>query len=200
MSTHPDYLFLFCLIVATVVSPALGNQQSNIGIVENSTGVVQNQYNIDAVNGYVAHQDYTDNRKSSETNTYIFETPAQNTLFVNMLGVGDVDTTRLFFKGEAIAYSMDAGTYKITTGSAVAIYTIRTGNDVLLLQDSNSEMIYDRVYHRFDHQLISPAWIYEGYTNKCYVIIENGTYLVIDNRDRHNPFADNTMVNIASVS
>ena len=195
MSTRLNLFFVGLLIVSLVV-PAMAGQTA-LGKVENSTNVNQEIKNYEI--GINNVEKYIDNSKSSSTINVVNEAPVSDTVSVSMLGVGDVDTSRLIMKGEVIAFKVDPGKYKVTTGSPVVVYTIWNGNDVSLLQDSRSEMIYTKVYHRFDHQMVSPAWIFEGYTNKCDVPIENKTYLVVDNRDAENPFSDNTMANIRTI-
>jgi hypothetical protein len=182
--------------VATVVSPALGNQQSNIGIVENSTGVVQSQYNIDAVNGYVEHQDYTDNRKSSETTYINVEAPVDMVPNVNMLDVGTADVTYLIYPMEAIATPVhDNVTYSIRSAVPVAVYIIKTENEKRLLDSSESMLTYDPVYHVFRHGAISPSYIFPHFTTKCTLTMHYNGYIVVDNRY----FPDYGIVEIAEV-
>jgi len=182
MSTRLNPLFIFCLIVAVVVGPALASQ-SAIGIVENSTNVKQVVQNINAINGYVDHQDYTDNRKSSETTYITVEAPIDEIPNVNSLDVGTADTTYLIYPMEVISTPVHENvTYSIRSAVPVAVYIIGSGNDRMLLDSSESMLTYDPIYHVFHHGIVSPSYIFPHFTTRCTLTMHYNGYLVVDNR------------------
>ena len=111
------------------------------------------------------------------------EAPVDTSVQVDGLDVGTVDESVLVFKDEVISYPvMDNQTYYIRSGAPIAVYTIATGNDRMLLSSSESVLTYDPIYHKFNHGVVSPLRIFPKYTEKCAMTSSAPGYIVIDNR------------------
>jgi hypothetical protein len=181
MSTSLNPLFFLCLVFAVLVAPALaGTSQDAVGVIngDNNKQVVGNEINT--------HIDKQFVKKDVNAPTYIDitnEAPVDTSVQVDGLDVGTVDESVLVFKDEVISYPVqDNQTYYIRSGAPIAVYTIATGNDRILLSSSESVLTYDPIYHRFVHGIISPLQIFPKYTEKCSMTASAPGYIVIDNR------------------
>jgi len=192
MSTSTNPLFIACLVVALLAAPAFAdNSQEAFGVIngDNNDQVVGNKIvtNID--------EQYVDEDVSAPSYINInYEAPVDNSVSVDGLDVGTVDESVLVFDGEVISYPVAGNeTYYIRSGAPIAVYTIATGNDRMLLSSDESKMEYDKVYHVFRHGIVSPLRIFPKYTEKCSLTASAPGYIVLDNR-----FAGvNTMIEIS---
>ena len=191
MSSLPKFIFLavFLAVVATpVIAESIG-QGNGAGISGNNNTVIQ----INKVDTDIAKQ-YNDIKAS----TYISIVNEAHVDFipsVNMLGIGDAETTMMLYPNEVVSYPAKDMTYIIRSGTPIAVYVIATGNDRDLLDSSESKMEYNPVYHRFEHGIVSPVWIFPKFTTKCSFSTTGGGYIVLDNRY----FPDYTMVEVIPV-
>jgi hypothetical protein len=175
-----------------VVSPALAdNSQSAGGMIvgNDNTQIVSNDITTNVAKQYV--------NEDVSAPTYINinnEAPVDTSVQVDGLDVGTVDESVLVFKDEVISYPvMDNQTYYIRSGAPIAVYTIATGNDRMLLSSDESIMVYNKIYHKFNHGIVSPLRIFPKYTEKCAMTSSAPGYIVLDNR-----FSGvNTMVEIS---
>jgi hypothetical protein len=181
MSTSLNPLFFLCLVFAVIAGPALaGTSQDAIGVItgDNNKQVVGNEINT--------HIDKQFVKEDINAPTYIDitnEAPVDTSVQVNGLDVGMVDESVLVFKDEVISYPVqDNQMYYIRSGAPVAVYTIATGNDRMLLESSESIFTYDPIYHKFIHGIVSPVSIFPKYTEKCSMTASAPGYIVIDNR------------------
>lgn len=181
MSTSINPLFFLCLVFAVLVAPALaGTSQDAVGVIngDNNKQVVGNEINT--------HIDKQFVKEDVNAPTYIDitnEAPVDTSVQVDGLDVGTVDESVLVFKDEVISYPVfENQTYYIRSGAPVAVYTIATGNDRMLLSSDESKMEYDKVYHVFRHGIVSPLRIFPKYTEKCSMTSSAPGYIVIDNR------------------
>ncbi len=181
MSTSLNLLFFVCLVIAVVVSPALAdNSQSAGGMIvgNDNTQIVSNDITTNIAKQYVD--------EDVVAPTYINinnEAPVDTSVHVDGLDVGTVDESVLVFKDEVISYPIsDNQTYYIRSGAPIAVYTIATGNDRMLLSSSESILTYDPIYHKFNHGIVSPLRIFPKYTEKCAMTSSAPGYIVIDNR------------------
>ena len=192
MSTSTNPLFIACLVVALLAAPVFAdNSQEAVGVIngDNNDQVVGNKVvtNID--------EQYVDEDVSAPTYININnEAPVDNSVSVDGLDVGTVDESVLVFDGEVISYPVQENqTYYIRSGAPIAVYTIATGNDRMLLSSSESVLTYDPIYHKFNHGIVSPLRIFPKYTEKCAMTASAPGYIVLDNR-----FAGvNTMIEIS---
>jgi hypothetical protein len=180
MSTSTN-LFFICLIVAVLAAPVLaGTSQDAFGVIngDNNKQVVGNEINTHIDKQYV--------KEDVNAPTYIDitnEAPVDTSVQVTGLDVGTVDESVLVFEGEVISYQVfENQTYYIRSGAPVAVYTIATGNDRMLLESSESILTYDPIYHKFVHGIVSPLKIFPKYTEKCSMTASAPGYIVIDNR------------------
>jgi hypothetical protein len=192
MSTSLNPLFLLCLVIAVVASPAIaGTSQDALGVIngDNNKQVVGNEINT--------HIDKQFVKEDVVAPTYINinnEAPVDTSVQVDGLDVGTVDESVLVFKDEVISYPVqDNQTYYIRSGAPIAVYTIATGNDRILLSSSESVLTYDPIYHKFNHGIVSPLRIFPKYTEKCAMTASAPGYIVIDNRFS----GSNTMIEIS---
>ena len=192
MSTSTNLLFITCLVVALLTAPVLAdNSQEAVGVIngDNNDQVVGNKIvtNVD--------KQYVDEDVNAPTHITINnEAPVDTSVQVDGLDVGTVDESVLVFKDEVISYPvLENQTYYIRSGAPIAVYTIATGNDRMLLSSDESKMEYDKVYHVFRHGIVSPLRIFPKYTEKCSMTASAPGYIVLDNR-----FAGvNTMIEIS---
>jgi hypothetical protein len=179
MSTSLNPLFIACLIIALVAAPALANTD------QDATGVIVGDGNYQKVENEV-HIDKQFVKEDINAPTYIAitnEAPVDTTVPVAGLDVGMVDESVLVFRDEVISYPVGINwTYYIRSGAPIAVYTIATGNDRMLLESSESKLTYDSVYHRFWHGIVSPVDIFPKYTMKCTITSSTVGYVVLDNR------------------
>lgn len=185
-------LFFAVLLVALII-PVLAEdigQGNGAGINGNNNSVIQ----INKVDTDIARQ-YNDIKAP----TYISitnEAPVDLVPSVNMLGIGDADTTMMLYPNEVVSYpAKDDTTYHIRSGTPIAVYVIATGTDRMLLDSYESKMEYNPIYHRFEHGIVSPVWIFPKFTTKCSFSTTGGGYIVIDNRY----FPDYSMIEIVPV-
>jgi len=192
MSTSTK-LFFVLLVAAVIIAPGLaGTSQDAFGVIngDNNKQVVGNEVNT--------HIDKQFVKEDVNAPTYIDitnEAPVDTSVQVSGLDVGMVDESVLVFKDEVISYPVfENQTYYIRSGAPVAVYTIATGNDRMLLESSESILTYDPIYHRFIHGIVSPVRIFPKYTEKCSMTASAPGYIVIDNR-----FSGvNTMIEIST--
>ena len=181
MSTSTNPLFIACLVVSLLAAPAFAdNSQEAFGVItgDNNKQVVGNE-----INTHVDKQ-FVDEDVSAPTYININnEATVDTSVQVDGLDVGTVDESVLVFKDEVISYPvLDNQTYYIRSGAPIAVYTIATGNDRMLLSSDESVMVYDKVYHKFNHGIVSPLRIFPKYTEKCAMTASAPGYIVIDNR------------------
>jgi hypothetical protein len=71
---------------------------------------------------------------------------------------------------------------KIISGTPIAVFTVdNEGKEKL--DGSESRLIYDKIYHRFETGAVSPIDKVPYLTTKCMITpSEEATYVVIDNR------------------
>jgi len=191
MSTLPK-LFFALIIAAMVVPVAFADNSQEAGGVIIGNGNKQIVSNDITTN--VAKQ-YVDEDVVSPTYININnEAPVDTSVQVDGLDVGTVDESVLVFKDEVISYPvLENQTYYIRSGAPIAVYTIATGNDRMLLSSSESMLTYDPIYHKFSHGVVSPLRIFPKYTEKCAMTASAPGYIVLDNR-----FAGvNTMIEIS---
>jgi len=191
MSTLPK-LFFALIIAAMVVPVAFADNSQEAGGVIIGNGNKQIVSNDITTN--VAKQ-YVDEDVVSPTYININnEAPVDTSVQVDGLDVGTVDESVLVFKDEVISYPvLENQTYYIRSGAPIAVYTIATGNDRMLLSSSESMLTYDPIYHKFNHGIVSPLRIFPKYTEKCAMTASAPGYIVLDNR-----FAGvNTMIEIS---
>jgi len=179
MSTSTNPLFIACLVIAVLAAPVLAStSQDAIGVIngDNNKQVVGNEVNID--------RQYVDEDVVAPTYININnEAPIDMSVQVNGLDVGTVDESVLVFRDEVISYPVSENqTYYIRSGAPIAVYTIATGNDRMLLSSSESVLTYDPIYHKFNHGVVSPLRIFPKYTEKCSMTASAPGYIVIDNR------------------
>jgi len=179
MSTLPK-LFFVVLIVAMAM-PALADNSQNAGgmiVGDDNTQIVSNDIvtNVD--------KQFVDEDVVAPTYININnEAPVDTSVQVDGLDVGTVDESVLVFKDEVISYPvLDNQTYYVRSGAPIAVYTIATGNDRMLLSSSESVLTYDPIYHKFNHGVVSPLRIFPKYTEKCAMTSSAPGYIVIDNR------------------
>lgn len=187
MSTLPKLFFI--ILIVSLALPVLADQSATGSITGN--GNTQVIGNINAENGYVQQQ------KNYETNNaYItVQAPADNVPAVNLLDVGSVDESRMMYPGEVLSFpASDDMTFSIRSAAPIAVYTIGPGNDRLLLDSSESMLTYDPIYHRFDHGVVAPLYIFPQFTTRCIITTHSNGYIVMDNRY----FPDYTIVEIRS--
>lgn len=192
MSTSLNPLFFICLVIAVIAAPALAdNTQYADGVIvgNDNTQIVSNDVvtNVD--------KQYVDEDVNAPTHITINnEAPVDTSVQVDGLDVGTVDESVLVFKDEVISYPvLENQTYYIRSGAPIAVYTIATGNDRMLLSSSESMLTYDPIYHKFNHGIVSPLRIFPKYTEKCSLTASAPGYIVLDNR-----FAGvNTMIEIS---
>lgn len=194
MSSFPKLLFVAIIAVA-MISPVFAEDigQGNGAQVSGTNNSVI-QKNI--VHTDVAKQ-YVDEDIVAPTYVNIVnEAPVDLVPSVNMLGIGDADTTMMLYPNEVVSYPVkDDTTYNIRSGTPIAVYVIATGNDRDLLESSESKMEYDPIYHKFRHGIVSPVWVFPKFTTKCSFSTSGSGYIVLDNRY----FPDYTMVEIIPV-
>jgi hypothetical protein len=192
MSTLPKLFFTIAFVMlALIPSIAADTSQDAAGIIvgNGNRQVVGNE-----INTHVDRQ-YVDEDVNAPTHITINnEAPVDTSVRVDSLDVGAVDESVLVFENEVISYPVfDNQTYYIRSGAPVAVYTIATGNDRMLLESEESKMTYDPVYHKFIHGIVPPMRIFPKYTEKCSMTASAPGYIVIDNR-----FSGvNTMVEIS---
>jgi hypothetical protein len=192
MSTSTNLLFITCLVVALLTAPVLAdNSQEAVGVIngDNNDQVVGNKIVTNVGKQYI------DEDVSAPSYINInYEAPVDTSVQVDGLDVGTVDESVLVFKDEVISYPvLENQTYYIRSGAPIAVYTIATGNDRMLLSSSESVLTYDPIYHKFDHGIVSPLRIFPKYTEKCAMTASAPGYIVLDNR-----FAGvNTMIEIS---
>jgi len=179
MSTSANPLFIFCLIAAVVVGPSLASTD------QDATGVIVGDGNYQEVSNEVnIDKQYV--KEDVNAPTYINvvnEAPVDTTVPVDSLDIGMVDESVLVFRNEVVSYPVGENwTYYIRSGAPIAVYTIATGNDRMLLESSESILTYDPVYHRFWHGIVSPLVIFPKYTEKCSITASAPGYVVLDNR------------------
>ena len=179
MSTSTNPLFIACLVIAVLAAPVLAStSQDAIGVIngDNNKQVVGNEVNIG--------KQYVDEDVVAPTYININnEAPFDASVQVDGLDVGTVDESVLVFKDEVISYPVqDNQTYYVRSGAPIAVYTIATGNDRMLLSSSESMLTYDPIYHKFSHGVVSPLRIFPKYTEKCSMTASAPGYIVIDNR------------------
>lgn len=192
MSSLPK-LFLFALFIATIANPVFAEdigQGNGAQVSGTNNSVIQ----INKVDTDIDKQ-YNDIKAP----TYISitnEAPVDSVPYVSMLGIGDAETTMMLYPNEVVSYpARDNTTYIVRSGSAIAVYAIATGRDRALLDSSESKLTYDPIYHRFDHGVVSPVWIWPHFTTKCSFSTNGIGYVVLDNRY----FPDYTMVEVIPV-
>jgi hypothetical protein len=192
MSTSTNLLFITCLVVALLTAPVLAdNSQEAVGVIngDNNDQVVGNKIVTNVGKQYI------DEDVSAPSYINInYEAPVDTSVQVDGLDVGTVDESVLVFKDEVISYPvLENQTYYIRSGAPIAVYTIATGNDRMLLSSSESVLTYDPIYHKFNHGIVSPLRIFPKYTEKCAMTASAPGYIVLDNR-----FAGvNTMIEIS---
>ena len=194
MSSLPK-LFFIALIAVAMISPAFAEdigQGNGAQVSGTNNSVFQNNIvHTDVAKQYV-DEDIVAPTYVSITN----EAPVDLVPSVNMLGIGDADTTMMLYPNEVVSYPAKGDTtYYIRSGTPIAVYVIATGNDRDLLESSESKMEYDPVYHKFRHGIVSPVWIFPKFTTKCSFSTNGIGYIVLDNRY----FPDYTMVEIIPV-
>lgn len=194
MSSLPK-LFFIALIAVAMISPVFAEDigQGNGAQVSGTNNSVI-QKNI--VHTDVARQ-YVDEDIVAPTYVSIVnEAPVDLVPSVNMLGIGDADTTMMLYPNEVVSYpAKDDMTYHIRSGTPIAVYVIADGRDRMLLDSSESKMEYDPIYHRFNHGVVSPVWIFPKFTTKCSFSTSGAGYIVLDNRY----FPDYAMVEVIPV-
>ena len=194
MSSLPK-LFFITLIAVALISPVFAEDigQGNGAQVSGTNNSVfqKNIVHTDVAKQFV-DEDVVAPTYISITN----EAPVDLVPSVNMLGIGDADTTMMLYPNEVVSYPVkDDTTYNIRSGTPIAVYVIATGNDRDLLESSESKMEYDPIYHKFRHGIVSPVWIFPKFTTKCSFSTSGSGYIVLDNRY----FPDYTMVEIIPV-
>lgn len=194
MSSFPKLLFVAIIAVA-MISPVFAEDigQGNWAQVSGTNNSVfqKNIVHTDVAKQYV-DEDIVAPTYVSITN----EAPVDLVPSVNMLGIGDADTTMMLYPNEVVSYPVkDDTTYNIRSGTPIAVYVIATGNDRDLLESSESKMEYDPIYHKFRHGIVSPVWIFPKFTTKCSFSTSGTGYIVLDNRY----FPDYTMVEVIPV-
>lgn len=192
MPSMANPLFVICLIAAVVVAPAFARTD------QDATGVIVGNGNYQEVSN-VVHIDKQFVKEDTDVNApsyinVVNEAPVDTSVPVVGLDIGMVDEAVLVFKGEVVSYPVGENwTYYIRSGAPIAVYTIATGNDRMLLESSESLLTYDPIYHRFDHGIVAPLTIFPKYTTKCSITSVAPGYVVLDNR-----FSGvNTMVEIS---
>ena len=194
MSSFPKLLFVAIIAVA-MISPVFAEDigQGNGAQVSGTNNSVI-QKNI--VHTDVAKQ-YVDEDIVAPTYVNIVnEAPVDLVPSVNMLGIGDADTTMMLYPNEVVSYpAKDDMTYHIRSGTPIAVYVIADGRDRMLLDSSESKLEYDPIYHRFNHGVVSPVWIFPKFTTKCSFSTSGAGYIVLDNRY----FPDYAMVEVIPV-
>jgi len=168
-------------VIAVIAAPVLAStSQDAIGVIngDNNKQVVGNE-----VNTHIDKQ-YVDEDVVAPTYININnEAPIDTSVQVDGLDVGTVDESVLVFKDEVISYPVSENqTYYVRSGAPIAVYTIATGNDRMLLSSSESMLTYDPVYHKFSHGVVSPLRVFPKYTEKCSMTASAPGYIVIDNR------------------
>jgi len=173
----PLALILLCAIASASVT------QTATGSITDSNNVHQAVFNINDGNVGTANLNpdfYDESTHYSPTEIYNFN----NDPSIAQLDVGTVDETILVYAGEVITYTTHGrGTFSLRSASPVAFYTIASGNDKDLLESSESMLVYDPIYHRFEHGIIAPVDIFPKFTTKCKLTPSSeARYIVIDNR------------------
>jgi hypothetical protein len=181
MSTSTNPLFIACLVVALLAAPAFAdNSQEAIGVIngDNNDQVVGNKIVTN-----IGEQHVDEDVSAPSYININYEATVDTSVQVDGLDVGTVDESVLVFDGEVISYPIAGNeTYYIRSGAPIAVYTIATGNDRMLLSSDESKMEYDKVYHVFRHGIVSPLRIFPKYTEKCAMTASAPGYIVIDNR------------------
>src|SRR5574344_744624 len=162
MSTSTNLLFITCLVVALLTAPVLAdNSQEAVGVIngDNNDQVVGNKIVTNVGKQYI------DEDVSAPSYINInYEAQVDTSVQVDGLDVGTVDESVLVFKDEVISYPvLENQTYYIRSGAPIAVYTIATGNDRMLLSSSESVLTYDPIYHKFNHGIVSPLRIFPKY-------------------------------------
>ena len=194
MSSFPKLLFVAIIAVA-MISPVFAEDigQGNGAQVSgtNNSVIQKNIVHTDVAKQYV-DEDIVAPTYVSITN----EAPVDLVPSVNMLGIGDADTTMMLYPNEVVSYpAKDDMTYHIRSGTPIAVYVIADGRDRMLLDSSESKLEYDPIYHKFRHGIVSPVWIFPKFTTKCSFSTSGTGYIVLDNRY----FPDYTMVEVIPV-
>jgi hypothetical protein len=192
MSTSLNPLFFICLVIAVVAAPALAStSQDAIGVItgDNNKQVVGNEIVTNVAKQYV------DEDVNAQTHITINnEAPVNVVPDIGGLDVGTVDESVLMYPMEVISYPIGENmTYYIRSATPIAVYTIATGNDRMLLESSESMLTYNPTYHRFEHGIVSPLAVFPKFTEKCSITAGAPGYVVLDNRY----FPDYAMVEIS---
>jgi hypothetical protein len=177
-----------------VVSPCLAEvSQGAKGEVSGNgnTQIIKNEVHQDIAKQYIKED------INAPTNIQITNEATINSVpSISMLGIGDAETTFMMYPGEVLSYpAMDNQTYQVRSAEPIAVYVIGTGNDRMLLDSSDSMLTYDPIYHKFEHGVVSPVWIFPHFTTKCSFTTSGSGYIVVDNRY----FPAYTMVEIIPV-
>jgi hypothetical protein len=168
---------LMCLVV-----PAMAQNSITRDIVDqDANGVIVgdgNNQDVLNLNGGTINVDPTSYQSTYTSYTTIDTAPE----FYN-LNTADVSYTRLVYPNEVIAFkSLVNTTYKIIAGTPVAVFTV-DNEGKSALDGSESKLIYDKIYHRFETGSVSPIDKVPYLTTKCAITpSEEATYVVIDNR------------------
>jgi hypothetical protein len=181
MSTSLNPLFFICLVIAVIVGPAFASSsQDAIGVIngDGNKQVVGNEIITNVAKQYVD--------ENVVAPTYINinnEAPVNSVPDISGLDVGTVDESVLMYPMEVISYPIGENmTYYIRSATPIAVYTIATGNDRMLLESSESMLTYNPSYHRFEHGIVSPLTAFPKFTEKCSITAEAPGYVVLDNR------------------
>lgn len=194
MSSSRKLFFIAVLLVSLVLPVLAGDIAQGAGSSvtgsNNVTVIQRNEVHTDVAKQFI--------KEDIVAPTYVYinnEAPVDMVPNVNMLGVGDADTTYMLYPNEVMSFPAKNQTYLIKSGGAIAVYLVATGRDRTLLDSSESMLTYDPIYHRFDHGVVSPAWIWPKFTTKCTFSTNGVGYIVLDNRY----FPDYTMVEVIPI-
>jgi len=187
MSTTSKLFFVLIVALTLAVVPALASTSVDTDVAEGviiGNGNHQEVYNED--NTYVKHQDVKidEDIDAHSTTIVTYEAPVDLSPRINYLGIGDASETRMIMEDEALVFAVSENqSYEIRSANPVAVYLIRRyQNDYLLIDSVESKLSYNKIYHKFEHGVVSPAWIFPQFTTKCHVNVGADEYLVIDNR------------------
>jgi len=216
MSQTMKLVFIAMLIIAVIISPAMGandngkypngNDKGNNGngngngnsditvdvnnVNNNDVNQEQNQYQNQNQN-----QEQNQEQKQSQSNIQIVtvaSTSGSVATSSTHLDVGDSqEYSRLVYPGEVIVFGVSKGdVVTMKASSDVALYTIGTyAGDDLRICSSTSAPVYDPVYHRFDFGTVVPVDKIDCWTMKATLIPSgDAKFIVVDNRAPMNGY------------
>jgi hypothetical protein len=174
-------LLTLALLICLIAPAMAQNSITRTGVDQDASGVIVgdgNNQDVLNLNGGTINVDPT-----SYSSTYTSYTTIDTAPEFYNLNTADVSYTRLVYPNEVIAFkALVNTTYKIISGTPIAVFTVdNEGKEAL--DGSESKLIYDKVYHRFETGIVLPIDKVPYLTTKCMITpSEEATYVVIDNR------------------